>query len=316
METLTIDKQECYIKRDCPSCSQSTNLAKQEICSIDKAEEMDIDEVSKHWYGFYFKRKIFFSYYRCSSCGILYCPQFFSPSQLSLLYSQMPDNTAGVSQSILKKTQKGYFDVLKQYSPLTGEFMEIGADIGLFTQFCVDGGNFSKYWLFEPNKAVHEVLRQKVASHPHQIISEMSDYSMIQDNSISALAVVHVLDHLIDPVQEIQTLKKKLTPNGVMLFVTHNESSLLAKATKMKWPPYCLQHPQLYNPTSITNLLENCGMKVLAIKPSYNFFPITFLTKQVFSLFGFGEIPLPQLEWLNIGLKLGNMITIASPQNE
>ena len=110
----------------------------------------------------------------------------------------------------------------------------------------------------------------------------------------------------------LQNIKKKLAPGAILLFITHDEHSLLAKVTQKKWPPYCLQHPQLFNSQSIHSLLEKAGLTMLTCEKTYNYFPVTYLMKHFLYLLGIKNMRLPKLEKIQIGLKLGNIATIAT----
>jgi len=297
-----------FLKRNCPSCGK--NVAAQVMTSQRQAEALSFDDVASYWSGF-FREKIFFSYYRCV-CGLLYCPQFFTEDQLSHLYASMADNTAGVSLEPLIKTQAGYFKYLAQYSQLTGGYLEFGPDIGLFTNNCINNGNFNSYWLFEPNKEVWPVLEGALNEKKHHLFADLQALNEIPDHSISVVVMIHVLDHLIDPVKALKDIKIKLKSDAILLFVTHNESSLLAKLARRKWPPYCLQHPHLLNRNSMSSLLESAGLKMVTCQKTRNYFPITYLMKHFLYLFGFRNFKLPELNKIQLGLKLGNIVTIAA----
>jgi len=161
--------------RHCPVCNSDQILGRSEISSNPKAETLRFDELKPYWNGF-FKKNIFFSYCRCPRCQLLFCREYLSSSRLQELYSQMPDNTAGVSVQALKKTQRSYFKALKQYSTLTGEYLEIGPDIGLFTENCVQEGAFEFFWLAEPNKSVHSDLKRVAADKKCFISTDILGY--------------------------------------------------------------------------------------------------------------------------------------------
>lgn len=223
----------------------------------------------------------------------------------------MTDNTAGVSLAALNKTQYGYFKTLKKYSNLSGNYLEFGPDIGLFTQYCVQEGHFDSLWLCEPNQEVWPKLQTSVGGIKHHILPDMQVSETIPNQSISTVVMVHVLDHLINPIQMLQKLKTKLSKGALVLLVTHDEQSQLSKIIKQKWPPYCLQHPQLFNKASITALLNNAGFEVLTCEKTRNYFPMTYLIKHLLYVIGIKNISLPALNKLQIGLKLGNIITVA-----
>ena len=299
-----------FLIRKCPVCGNDSreNVG---IATTPPAESMTLEELKPHWNGF-FKEKVIFSYNRCSNCQVLFCPTFFTDDQLETLYKQMPDNTAGVPLSALQRTQKGYFRSLKNFSKLNGGYLETGPDIGLFTENCVREGNFDKYWLFEPNQAVWPQLEKVAAEKKVNLSPEMFGFSSVPDQAVSVAVMIHVLDHLLDPLTILKKLRDKLAANAILVVVTHDEASLLAKMTKTGWPAYCLQHPQLYNPVTIARLMEAAGFRVLDVQKTANYFPVTYLAKHLLWALGL-RVKLPQWGALQLPLKLGNILTVATP---
>lgn len=308
----TVDdiSQMAYLARACPACHKTSGQAAMQART--PAESMPFDVLKPYWNGF-FKEKTFFTYHRCHHCQLLYCPTFFTSEQLEALYAQMPDNTAGISLEMLQKTQHGYFKLLRPYTTLEGSYLETGPDIGLFTQHCINEGRFSNYWLFEPNQAVWPALTNRFPDPGRLHLSaEMFGFSSVPDGSVNLAVMIHVLDHLLDPLAILSQLRQKLSPGATVAFVTHDESSLLAKATRAGWPPYCLQHPQLYRPTTITGLLAAAGYKVRGIHKTANYFPATYLLKHLLWALGI-KASIPQSDAMQLPLKLGNILTVASP---
>lgn len=300
-----------YPDRSCPAC-QCDTPHHQSISSNPKAEQLTMEQVRSVWSGF-FKKKSFFTYHRCQQCGLLFCPRFFSDEQLSQLYQSMSDNTAGVSMEPLIKTQNAYFSMLEKYLPTSrGGYLEFGPDIGLFTKCCVQKKLFDNYWLIEPNAKVWPALQSEMRQEIFQLGTNDDLIDRIPDESISVVVMIHVLDHLIDPAALLARIKPKLKPDAVMLFVTHDESSMLAKVTQSKWPPYCLQHPQLYNKNTIAGLLARLGMRVIANEKTRNYFPVMYLLRHMLFILGIKKLPLPEFNSLQVGLKLGNLLTVAS----
>ncbi len=302
-----------YFRRAlCPSCGGESARPQPAVYSAPRAEDQAFEQVKGQWHGF-FKQKAFFSYHRCSGCGLLFCKDFFTPSQLEELYAMMPDNTAGVDLPALIKTQAGYFEALKRFSPLKGSYLEVGPDIGLFTQCVVREGSFSRYFLFEPNKGVTPVLEKLLEGRDFRILPAMLDMAVLPKRELSAVVMVHVLDHVVEPLKLLAELKETLAPGAVVLFVTHDEGSLLARALGRRWPPYCVQHPHLFRPSSMTALMKEAGYKVLAIEKSVNHFPAAYLAKHALWTLGL-KVPVPGFQGLTLPLKLGNIITVATPE--
>ena len=298
-----------FLLRRCPVCDHETKST-LEIQAPIIAETMTTEALKPYWNGF-FKDKSFFTYYRCNECRLLYCPAFFTSSQLEYLYAQMPDNTAGVSVSTLSQTQNGYFRSFQKYSSLEGNYIEVGPDIGLFTKNCLVSGNFDHFWLFEPNIAVWPSLQALLKDSDYDLSREMSNFDIIPDDSASAVVLIHVLDHFLDPLKFLQTMRKKLKKDGILFVVTHDESSWMARILASRWPPFCLQHPQLYRPETVSTLFQKAGFKLVEIDKTYNYFPVTYLAKHMFWALGIKYTLFPKSERFSLPLKLGNIASIA-----
>lgn len=299
-----------FLSRACPVCGGKP-AAQAAISSQVMAESLGFDALVPYWNGF-FKDKVFFSYVRCGGCGLLYSPTFFNGAQLERLYGQMLPNMAEVPLEALRRTQRGYFEALKSCSDLEGGFIEVGPDIGLFTENCVREGRYDEYWLFEPNRDVLPALSKVVEGRKSHIIHDMFGFSNVPDHTASAAVMIHVLDHLLDPVATLCELRQKLKPGAKLLLVTHDELSLLRRLVGWRWPAFCLQHPQIYNPESMRVLLEAAGFEVLQQRKTVNFFQIGFLLKHLLWAFGMKVQSVPSFGQLTLGLKLGNMLTIAT----
>ncbi|MDT8757226.1 class I SAM-dependent methyltransferase [Sphingomonas psychrotolerans] len=271
---------------------------------------MTIDALRPYWSGL-FSEKRFFTYHRCLGCGLLYNRAFFDGPRLAELYSSMAPNMEIVSDDAIAATQRGYFSATIGQAALDGGYLEIGPDTGHIVREAAARGSFEHFWLFEPNRAIHDTLRASAGSRPATLLTEMDDLSPVPDGSIGLAVMVHVLDHLLDPLAMLTQIRAKLRPGGTLLIVTHNEKSLLRRLMGARWPPFCLQHPELYNPATITALLGRAGFAGVQVTRSRNYFPLPFLARQAAWTVGLklDRAPLPEI---SLGLRLGNMLTLAT----
>lgn len=243
---------------------------------------------------------------------MLYSPEYFSDGQLDILYGSMPANMAEVEPGSLERTQYGYFKALPKMRSGGGDLLEIGPDIGIFSEYCVQAGSFPRAWMFEPNVRAHDELRRRLSKTDVQISTSLTDLSRVPDGTVALAAMIHVLDHLVDPVPFLRELRTKMRADGIVILVTHNERSVLARLLGPRWPAYCLQHPHLFNPRSMRAMLAKGGFSLQKTVRSVNYFPLPFLAKQLL-LAAKLNVPQPPLPGLELPLKLGNFITLARP---
>lgn len=292
----------------CPACGCEQSL--QHVCSQPDAESLAFEALKQSWFGF-FKKKIFFTYHRCASCGQLYCPVYFTEEALGRLYGSMPDNTAGLHNANLVNTQKKYFELLLKHNPPPGDYFELGPDIGLLSQFATKQMKGGKLWLYEPNVAVHAQLKSRTGRCEHEIRTEMKDFSAVPDGSIGICVMIHVLDHLPDARAIMSQLARKLRPDGLVLIVTHDERSLLARLLGSRWPAYCLQHPHLFNRDSTRKFLNQCGLEAVETVKTVNYFPVLYLFRHLSYALGLRFVRHWSANGFVVPVKLGNIATIA-----
>ena len=304
--------QKKYSTRLCPSCNKDDKIINSKISSPYPSETLTFRANKESWEGLFYKNRSFFSYYKCNNCKLIYAPEHYSSQELNNLYKEIAPNMETVPKRLLKKTQFGYFQLLKKWSDLKGGYLEVGPDIGMFTEYCALEDTFDYYWLFESNNLVKPKLTKLLGNKKHRIYSSIDQVDKIDNKILSTAVLIHVLDHLLEPKKILNKLREKIKPGGVILIVTHDESSMMRKFFGWRWLGFCQQHPQLFNCKTTAEILNRSGFKVLEQRKSKNYFEISFLLNTLLWSFGFKTLRFPK--WLNIsiGLKLGNIITVAS----
>jgi hypothetical protein len=302
-------KLRSYLRRTaCPCCNASTAAARNKVCSFPRAEDIDLEQHGRFLSG-YEPHRVFFTYLRCGRCDAWYCPIYYNPKQLARLYEAQPENMVDVAIGSRERTQKGYVELLRRHSPMVGGLLEIGVDIGLFAAECARVGKFDRYWLFEPNRAVHGQLAQRLTG----IGASIRIMALVVDvppESISTAVMIHVLDHVLEPREMLQSIFRSVQPGGVVMIVTHNGRSWLARLLGRRWPPYTLQHPQLFSPRAMRSLASSVGFEVLEVTRTTNFFPVTFLVNAALKVFGVPAKWVPVHGRLEVGVRIGNICTM------
>ena len=301
----------CYAQRtNCPCCDTPASAAHDRVCSSPRAENIPLTEHGRVLSG-YAPGRVFFTYVRCGKCDAYYCPIYYSAERLQSLYAEQAENMAGVPLDSRERTQNGYLNILRRHSRMRGGLLEIGADVGLFAEACARAGQFDRFWLSEPNRAVHGDLARRFAGRNATILSTMLPAAQVPACAVSTAVMIHVLDHVLEPRGVLRDVFATLEPDGVLMIITHNVRSWLARLLGHRWPPFTLQHPQLFSPESIRLLLRLCGFEVLEVICTTNYFPAAFLARAGLTVLGLPAKWLPEHGGPDIGVQLGNMCAIA-----
>jgi len=294
-------------KRKCPICAKDIHSNSPEMASSRKAEDLTWEQVKDLFVGLR-QEQAFFSYYRCLDCGLLYCPWYFSTEQLEVLYSEMPDNLMGEDKSIISKTQSGYARWLSKRTYGTN-YIEIGPDIGLVAKAVDQIFKIDNAYLVEPNKAIHQEL---ISSMPNANNTHIFEYlDQVSGTSSDLIVGVHVYDHLLDPKKDLTELRSKSSADASLIIVVHNEKSYLRHLMKKTWPPFCLQHPQLFNPKTLDKLLSASGWKLQEVSRSTNWYSLRHFIEMSLGLVGFSIDLAKVFPKIEIPVRLGNIISIS-----
>jgi hypothetical protein len=282
-------KNVTWTKRACPLCGSEKISANPESKAKYPAEESSWEQVKDAFVGIR-NDQIFFSFYRCLDCELLYCPWYFTKEQLDSLYSEMPDNTMGEDKRTASKTQSRYARKIVDSNGSINSFLEIGPDIGLVAREVVTLANVQKVYMVEPNVAVHHELSQNITKSNYQEIC--TDVAKLTENKFDVVVGIHVMDHLLNPKTDLLAISEYSGGQQTSAFVVHNEKSVLRRVMAEKWPPFCLQHPQLYNRKTIRKILESSDFKDFKITRTINYYHLNNLSSMLLRILG-----LPQ--WLN-----------------
>jgi hypothetical protein len=268
---------------------------------------MSFDQLRKHFVGLR-QKQVFFTYSRCGRCDLLYCPVFFSEEALASLYSSMPDNTSVGGLEGTRRTQAGYAELFDEAN-VKEPFLDIGADIGLLTE-AVQGATKTSAVCIEPNESVWPEIRERLGEKVgiHKSIGDLLPGVMF-----SQIGAVHVLDHLLEPKKLLREAGQVSVDSGELLLVVHNEKSMLRRLLANKWPPFCLQHPQLFNPDTLRSILGSAGWSTRKIGRTTNYVSLGNGINNAMGLIGRGSFVLsPRLSDITVPVRTGNMYALAT----
>ena len=247
------------------------------------------------------KKRIFFPYHRCS-CGLLTNKYFLDHKSLKYLYSNMKENIhSNDDETNDLRTKNEYLKQIKNIIKGKNDdfsILEIGADNGSFQKLIRSYNSKIKTSVVEPNKKMFKKLK----SLSNNVYSDIK--ILPKNKKFDLIIAIHVLDHIPNFLDFLKVLKSKLKKKGLIYGVVHNERSMMARILGNRWPAYCLQHPQLFNKSSIDKAFKKLNYNKKFIKKTINFFNLGFLLHHLFIIIFNKRINFPS--FFPIGLKLGN----------
>jgi hypothetical protein len=222
----------------------------------------------------------------------------------------MPDNTMGEDKSTVSRTQSAYANwIMSRKNTSNKRYLEVGPDIGLVANQIVKINKPEFVAFIEPNRSIRAELLESVAVVESIEVVDFIDELTSKDFSL--IVVVHVFDHLLDPVGDLANLRTRVEVGASLSIVVHNESSLLRKIMGPKWPPFCLQHPQLFNPQTQKKLFKKSGWELVDVERSTNWYHLKYFVSMVASILGISTAISKIFPNIEFPIRLGNTISMA-----
>lgn len=271
------------------------------------AEELRDDVLAEYFIGFR-KEQCFFTYHRCGTCGVLWNPIYFTQAALDHLYSTMPENVGVSGERDSARTQAGYAQLLRISPQAKIAYLELGADVGFLAREVVSAGVVRSADAVEPNLEVHDELAENLGPGG-RVFTDLSEVPA--EPAYDIVTAIHVMDHLLEPKSVLRDVAERLRSGGRLFIVVHDESSLLRKALGRKWAPFCLQHPQLYRPSTLGRLLNEAGFRVSGQDKTTNWLSVRQAGSLAASIGLFPDKGARMLPDIALPAKLGNMGVMA-----
>ncbi|GIV27183.1 MAG: methyltransferase [Bacteroidia bacterium] len=209
-----------------------------------------------------------FNLVSCENCGLV--QTFPYPDQKNI--GKYYESNEYISHSDKKNS---FFDILyhvvrkytliqkvnliKNYVP-HGTILDYGCGTGYFLEAC-NKNKFTTYGI-EINEKAREIARSK-----NQNI--FKDIKEIKDVKFDIITLWHVLEHLYEPKEYINTFYNLLNKNGYLLLALPNKNSYDGQYYKNYWAGYDVpRHLFHFTKKDIQNLISK-KFKIIDIHPMY-----------------------------------------------
>lgn len=226
--------------------------------------------------------------YQCNQCGFKQCPDL---SDVISYYETMQDTQyeEGRKQRLLQ--EKKVMAQIKRIKS-SGKLLDIGAGSGILLEaalalgFDAEGVEPSR-WLHE--KAVKLDLPVHLGVFPQKNALK-GPYDIV--------TLIDVIEHVSNPVELIKEIKKVLKPNGILVVVTPDVDSYMARLLKYKWWHFRIAHIGYFNKQTLNLTLHNAGFKLFKLSRPTWFFSVAYLLERV-SKYLPGNKTLPSPDFIN-----------------
>jgi SAM-dependent methyltransferase len=199
--------------------------------------------------------------YRCGECGTVHQLSVPRGGELHELYREMTDERYLWEEEGRRRQARRLLDLLGERMP-RGRLLEVGCGPGLL----LDEARRRGYEVegVELSADAARYARERLGLRVKAIAFEDDALTSALDSErYDAVLAVDVLEHLDEPVLALDRMRELLAPGGVLLIVTSDPSSLVARALGRRWWCYEPAHVCLIPRGTMRELIAERGLGIV-----------------------------------------------------
>lgn len=204
-------------------------------------------------------------YSRCGHCGLLFQPARTAAEVASLYNDEYFRSYAGGGRYTDEDSQRAYearrrVAFVRRFAK-GGRLLEVGSAGGHFLAEARSVG-FEVRGIEPVASMAAEARRRFGIPVASGMVADLSGESSAAD----VVCAFHVLEHLLEPVAALRSLREAVAPSGVLILEVPNVDSAIARHAGLGWfnlqPSHHVAH---YGPEVIRAVLPSTGLEVLQV---------------------------------------------------
>jgi 2-polyprenyl-3-methyl-5-hydroxy-6-metoxy-1,4-benzoquinol methylase len=245
---------------------------------------------------------------QCLSCGLAAAGEMPASQELDQLYFDVVDQTYLKNQDARVRTFAHAMATIDPYLPAAGRMLEVGAYCGLFMQeakkrgWQVEGVEPSR-WAAEQAKASGLVIHQGTLETCMDRVQGDSDVIVMWD----------VLEHLADPMAELNRLNSLLDDDGVLCLSTLDVDTWFPRLLGRRWPWIMDMHLFYFGHDVTQDMLGRAGFELVVDMPYRHYASLNYFVEKVAAMLprplstivGFSKILAPK--WMFLPFHFGDV---------
>jgi SAM-dependent methyltransferase len=237
---------------------------------------------------------------KCKTCNLVRSDPMVDPKLIDNLYEKSDcAYTFEKENEPLAKTYGRYLEnIVNSHNVKRNSYLDIGCSNGFMIEKAIEMG-FSNVRGVEPSLDAIEHASQKIKD---RIIPGMFDPSKFKNETFDLVSFFQTFDHIIEPNEFLQNVRKILNEKGFVIAINHNIGSISYQFLKEKSPIIDIGHAYLYDLSTMRKIFEKNNFEVLKVFSVQNI--ITF--SRLLELVPINEKLKNILSRIQNGLGIGN----------
>ncbi len=237
-----LDKKDQFVDSGCPAC-----------------HGMDVES------AFEYQR---LNYRRCADCELLY----ISPAPTEEMHLDYVVNSSAmtywreIANPSMKESRRPMYQERVNYSKKLFESLQYNPESSLE----IGGGNGE----FAEELASDSEIRNIVVLEPQQLDLKSNKIEILtggfddlnhMERTFDVVFAWELIEHILEPDQFLQLVRKVMAPGAMFLLSTPNEKSVETRKLQTESSNILFDHVRLYNPNAIKRLFERNGFRIVEL---------------------------------------------------
>jgi 2-polyprenyl-3-methyl-5-hydroxy-6-metoxy-1,4-benzoquinol methylase len=216
--------------------------------------------------------KFTFQYVTCGDCQTLYMSPRPSEAVMGDYYRDsenyrywakyiFPSSEASRREKIHKPWLERVTGFCERFGISSGVLMEVGPGFGTFSALATESGRFSRVVAVECTPELAAACRARGVEVVEKRIEDVGDEVPAADVVVS----FECIEHLFAPRVFLESCARRLRPGGLLVLSCPNGQGFDVAMLGAESLAIDAEHVNLFNPSSLSRLVEACGFEVLEV---------------------------------------------------
>lgn len=210
----------------------------------------------------------------CQGCGFRFAVDD-QVAALESLYAKLED-PAYEESSLARELQMDWLvGLMREAHPAARDALDVGAAAGLLVRAAKRRGLDAVG--VEPSAS----LAQRARAEGLDVFTGVLPHPELGARRFDLVFLVDVIEHVADPVGLLRRCEEAMKPDGRLLVVTPDVSSVAARWMGRRWWHFRLAHVGYFDEHTLARAFERAGLAPVSWKRARWFFPIGYLAERL-----------------------------------
>lgn len=193
---------------------------------------------------------------KCLDCGLVFVEPNELKDKVVKRYIDFVDEKFEKERKARAEGQRRVLENINVISPGRGKLLEIGCASGHFLEIArQDGWDVSG---IEPSKWASKIARERYSLNVYTGTLKSENFPK---NNYDVVVCIDVVEHVLKPKKLLKNINRILTKDGLVVIVTPDINSVLARLLEEKWWHIRQDHIYYFSENSLRNLIFSAGFK-------------------------------------------------------